>query len=80
MNKNTIPNEKRSPFVTSGIRIGVPAISTRGMGASEMKQIGQWIDEALKSKGDLAKLAPIRAQVLEMCRRFPLYTMSKKSS
>ncbi len=73
VNKNTIPNEKRSPFVTSGIRIGVPAITTRGMGGSEMKQIAKWIDEALQARGDGAKLEKIRGQVRELCKRFPLY-------
>jgi glycine hydroxymethyltransferase len=73
VNKNTIPNEKRSPFVTSGIRIGVPAITTRGMGTSEMKQIAQWIDQALKTKGDAGALGKIHGGVREMCKRFPLY-------
>jgi len=73
VNKNTIPNEKRSPFVTSGIRIGVPAISTRGMGTTEMKQIAGWIGEAVASKGDAAKLSKIRGSVKELCGRFPLY-------
>jgi glycine hydroxymethyltransferase len=73
VNKNTIPNEKRSPFVTSGIRIGVPAITTRGMGASEMKQIAAWIEQALQTKGDSAKLSKIRSSVKELCGKFPLY-------
>jgi glycine hydroxymethyltransferase len=74
VNKNTIPNEKRSPFVTSGIRIGVPAITTRGMGASEMKQIAVWIDRALKTQGDTTALAKIRSDVKRLCERFPLYS------
>lgn len=73
VNKNTIPNEKRSPFVTSGIRIGVPAITTRGMGTSEMKQIATWIAQALDTHGDLGKLGKIRDQVKELCKRHPLY-------
>ena len=73
VNKNTIPNEKRSPFVTSGIRIGVPAITTRAMGQSEMKQIAQWINQSLQSKGEGAALAKIKSQVGELCKRFPLY-------
>jgi glycine hydroxymethyltransferase len=74
VNKNTVPNEKRSPFITSGIRIGVPAITTRGMGKNEMKRIAGWISEALKSHGDTEKLAKIKTEVRELCQGFPLYS------
>ncbi len=74
VNKNTIPNEKRSPFVTSGIRIGVPAITTRGMGNSEMKQVAHWIHQSIETRGDTEKLKKIRGEVREMCHRFPLYS------
>jgi glycine hydroxymethyltransferase len=77
VNKNTVPGEKRSPFVTSGIRIGVPAITTRGMSGSDMKQISKWIAEAVSSKGDTARLSKIRSQVAELCRKFPLYADSR---
>jgi glycine hydroxymethyltransferase len=73
VNKNTIPNEKRSPFVTSGVRIGVPAITTRGMGKNEMKLIAGWIQESLMTKGDPAALQKIRASVRALCEKFPLY-------
>jgi glycine hydroxymethyltransferase len=73
VNKNTIPDEKRSPFITSGIRIGVPAITSRGMGVSEMKLIADWINQALQARGDTGKLSAIRAQVRELCGQFPLY-------
>ncbi len=73
VNKNTIPNEKRSPFITSGIRIGTPAITTRGMGSAEIKQIVQWISQALETRGDAGKLNKIRQEVRELCKKFPLY-------
>lgn len=73
VNKNTIPNEKRSPFVTSGIRIGVPAMTTRGMGSNEINKIALWIAQALSSKGDSAKLSVIKKQVVDLCKHFPLY-------
>lgn len=73
VNKNTIPNEKRSPFITSGIRIGVPAVTTRGMGPSEMKQMAQWIDQVIRAKGDSGVSHKIRAEVRILCREFPVY-------
>lgn len=73
VNKNTIPNEKRSPFVTSGIRIGTPAITTRGFGSEEMKQVANWIVAALASRGDAEKLSSIRSEVKTLCHRFPVY-------
>ena len=77
VNKNTIPNEKRSPFVTSGIRLGTPALTTRGMGTNEIKQIAKWIAQALETRGDAAKLNKIRQEVRELCKKFPLYGKSK---
>jgi len=74
VNKNAVPGDLRSPFVTSGIRIGTPASTTRGFGASEMKQIAKWIGAALHSKGDETKLAKIGAEVKTLCRTFPVYT------
>ena len=73
VNKNTIPNEKRSPFVTSGIRIGVPAITTRGMGKDDMRQIARWIHQALNTRGDLVRLSEIKSEVRELCSKYPLY-------
>ncbi len=73
VNKNTVPNEKRSPFVTSGIRIGTPALTTRGMGTSEMKKIAQWISQVVKNTKDEAVIKNVRAQVKELCQQFPMY-------
>jgi glycine hydroxymethyltransferase len=73
VNKNTVPNEKRSPFVTSGVRIGTPALTTRGMRESEMKLIAGWIGEVLKNPGDEASLKKIKGQVRELCGKFPIY-------
>ncbi len=73
VNKNTVPGEKRSPFVTSGIRIGTPALTTRGMKEAEMKQIGLWISEVLKSADDIEIKNKIKHQVKELCRSFPIY-------
>lgn len=72
VNKNTVPNETRSPSVTSGIRIGTPAITTRGLKESEMKTLAQWIVRVLQSKGDESKLTAIHHEVTELCGKFPL--------
>lgn len=72
VNKNTVPNETRSPFVTSGIRIGTPALTTRGMGVNEMKKIAHWIDRVIKSSGD-ETLTKVRQEVKELCEHFPIY-------
>jgi len=75
VNKNTVPNEKRSPFVTSGVRIGTPALTTRGMKETEMKQIGLWIVDVLRSPQDVGLLKKVRGEVREMCQKFPLYRL-----
>ena len=72
VNKNMIPFDPRQPMDPSGIRIGTPALTTRGMGAEQMTQIGQWIVEALNNPTDEAKLASIKASVKEMCDSFPV--------
>lgn len=73
VNKNTIPFETRSPFVTSGVRIGTPAATTKGMKEAEMKIIANLIDEAIKNRNDEAKLSFIKADVKKLCERFPFY-------
>ena len=73
VNKNTVPQEKRSPFVTSGIRIGTPALTSRGMKENEMKQIAKWISQILRSPNDVELQNKVRSAVKEMCSHFPLY-------
>lgn len=73
VNKNTVPFETRSPFVTSGIRIGTPAVTTRGFKEAEMDLLAGWIEETVKQAESEKGLAAIRAQVLELCGKFPLY-------
>jgi len=73
VNKNTVPGEPRSPFVTSGLRIGTPALTSRGMGESEMRTIGNWIADVLDSASDEAVVGSVRQGVTELCAGFPLY-------
>lgn len=73
VNKNTIPFETESPFVTSGIRIGTSAVTTRGMGDLEMREIGEIMAMTLKNPGDHEFLARARNRVAALCRQFPLY-------
>jgi glycine hydroxymethyltransferase len=74
VNKNTVPNEKRSPFVTSGIRIGTPALTTRLMGPGEMELIGGWIADVLANATNEPILKKVRQQVQELCAQFPIYS------
>ncbi len=73
VNKNTVPGETRSPFVTSGLRIGTPALTTRGMKEAELTQIGHWITEIIAAPEDTGLQDRIRAEVNTLCARFPLY-------
>jgi glycine hydroxymethyltransferase len=73
VNKNTVPGEQRSPFVTSGIRVGSAAMTTRGMLETEMRAIGDWIAEVLHAPADEAVTDRVRGQVRELCEAFPLY-------
>jgi glycine hydroxymethyltransferase len=72
-NKNMVPNDKRSPFVTSGIRLGTPAVTTRGFKETETKQMAELIIRALKNPRDEKVLAEIKNNVHELCRKFPVY-------
>ena len=73
VNKNTIPGEKRSPFVTSGIRVGSAAMTTRGFGEAEAERIGELIGETVSALDDEAKLAAVKAEVAELLSAHPLY-------
>ena len=73
VNKNMVPFDERSPSVTSGIRVGTPAITTRGMGDPEIRQIVRWIDEALSDPENEVGLARIKSNVNELCSNFPIY-------
>jgi glycine hydroxymethyltransferase len=72
-NKNTVPFETRSPFVTSGIRLGTPATTTRGLKEPEMELVAGWIERAIGNMDNEGALAAIRAEVRELCTKFPLY-------
>ncbi len=73
VNKNAVPNDPRPPFVTSGLRIGTPAITTRGFGLDESRQVGSWIADVLDAMGDESVVEHVRGQVLAICGRFPVY-------
>ena len=73
VNKNTVPGETRSPFVASGLRIGTPAVTTRGMTEAEMALIAGWIAEVLEKPGDDGLIGRVRSRVTELCEAFPLY-------
>ena len=73
VNKNTVPGETRSPFVTSGLRIGTPALTSRGMKEPAMKRIAGWISQVLESPSNESRILRIRGEVLEFCEEFPLY-------
>ncbi|MDA8169976.1 MAG: serine hydroxymethyltransferase [Nitrospiraceae bacterium] len=73
VNKNTIPFDPQPPTITSGIRLGTPCVTTRGMGEQEMALIGQYIDDALNARDDEDRLKAIRGKVKELTNRFPVY-------
>jgi glycine hydroxymethyltransferase len=73
VNKNAVPNDPQSPFVTSGIRIGTPASTTRGFGVPEVRTLTGWICDVLDDVADASRQARVREQVLDLCRRFPVY-------
>lgn len=80
VNKNTVPNEKRSPFVTSGLRIGTPAITTRGFGVSESEQVADWIADILLSMHDDSVLERVKNEISELVQGFPVYPEGAKET
>ena len=72
-NKNTIPNDPESPFVTSGIRLGTPAVTTRGMQETEMAKIAQWFARVLKAPEDEVALSQVKSEVTQLCTKFPIH-------
>ena len=73
VNKNAVPNDPQSPFVTSGIRIGTPSITTRGFGKAEASQVASWICDIIDNMGDEALVDKIKGEVKGLCRQFPMY-------
>ncbi len=74
LNKNNIPNDPRSPFVTSGVRIGTPSVTTQGMKEPEMALIAEYIATTLRNRANPAAVAEVRAKVAALCAKFPVYT------
>jgi glycine hydroxymethyltransferase len=73
VNKNAVPNDPRSPFVTSGLRLGTPAITRRGFQEAEAEQVANWICDVLDDISDESKISEVREQVKALCARFPVY-------
>ena len=76
VNKNAVPNDTRSPFVTSGLRLGSPASTTRGFKEAEMRMVAKWIADVLDSLGDESVVDTVRGQVKTLCARYPVYRSS----
>ncbi len=72
VSKSTVPNDPRSPMQTSGLRLGSPALTTRGFKPPQMRQVAKWIDRVLKSGGDAAVAGEVRGQIVDLCKQFPL--------
>jgi glycine hydroxymethyltransferase len=73
VNKNAVPNDPRPPSISSGLRIGTPAVTTRGFKEAEVQQLAGWIADVLDHMGDPAAIEKARAQVVAICKRFPVY-------
>ena len=75
VNKNSVPNDPKSPFVTSGIRLGTPAITTRGFKAKEVELISNWICDVILNMDDESKLKEIKSKVNDLCSKYPVYNL-----
>ena len=73
VNMNAVPNDPQSPFVTSGIRVGTPALTTRGVGEAEAKELAGWMCDIIDSRGDQATIDRVKGQALDLCSRHPVY-------
>jgi glycine hydroxymethyltransferase len=73
VNKNAVPNDPQSPFVTSGIRVGTPAITTRGFGTAEARDLAGWMCDLIDARGDRGAIDAVQTKVLALCKRFPVY-------
>jgi glycine hydroxymethyltransferase len=73
VNKNAVPNDPQSPFVTSGIRVGTPAVTTRGFGEAEVRELAGWMGDVLDDVENQATIDAVRGKVLDICKRFPVY-------
>jgi glycine hydroxymethyltransferase len=74
VNKNAVPNDPQSPFVTSGIRVGTPAVTTRGFGDDEVRELAGWMCDIMDDVQNQALIDEVRSKVLEICQRFPVYS------
>lgn len=73
VNKNAVPNDPQSPFVTSGIRVGTPAVTTRGFSEKDCVELTGWMCDVIDSRGDQAVIDEVRAKVLAICAKYPVY-------
>ena len=73
VNKNAVPNDPQSPFVTSGIRVGTPAVTTRGFGEDDCRALAGWMCDVIDGRGDQAVIDSVKAKVLDVCRKHPVY-------
>jgi glycine hydroxymethyltransferase len=73
VNKNAVPDDPQSPFITSGIRLGTPAVTTRGFGTEEIELLTNWICDVVLDLGNAEKITQIKSDVVSLCKKFPVY-------